>query len=92
MNQLIKYKAVYRTAPATPGLLNTRSNLEIDIENKLRNEVAVEITVPLTNIVNDCLQTQTWPRMWKYEKVTPLPKVSPVLEIKDLQKISGTSD
>ena len=36
-------------------LKNTRSTLEVDIENKLRNEVAVELSVPLTNMVNSCL-------------------------------------
>ena len=29
--------------------------------------------------------------MWKHEKVTPTPKVLPVLKIKDLRKIAGTS-
>ena len=82
----------YQVFEKLKRLKNTRSTLEIDIENKLRKEVAVELTVPLTNIVNACLQTHTWPRLWKHEKVTPTPKVSPVLEIKDLRKISGTSD
>ena len=73
-------------------LKNTRSTLEMDIENKLRNEVAVEITTPLTNIINTCLKQQIWPDIWKLERITPTPKVLPLLEIKDLRKIAGTSD
>ena len=73
-------------------LKNTRSTMEADIENKLRKEVSVELAAPLTNIVNACLTQQRWPTMWKHEKVTPTPKVLPVLEIKDLRKIAGTSD
>ena len=57
-------------------LKNTKSTLEIDIENKLKNKVAVELTVPLMHIINACLQQQTWPALWKHEKVTPTPKVS----------------
>ena len=37
------------------GLNNTKSTLPIDIPAKLRKEVAVEITKPLTNIINACL-------------------------------------
>ena len=58
----------------------------------MRNEVAVELSAPLTNIVNACLMQQKWPKLWKHEKVTPTPKVIPVLQIKDLRKIAGTSD
>ena len=73
-------------------LKNTKSTLEIDIENKLRKEVSVELTTPLTNIINACLNQQTWPKIWKLEQVKPTPKVMILEEIKDLRKIVCLSD
>ena len=40
---------------------NTRSTLELDIEHKLRTEVAVELSKPLANIINACLNQHIWP-------------------------------
>ena len=73
-------------------LKNTRSTLDIDIENKLRKEVSVELSVPLTDIINTCFSQQLWPQIWKHEMVHPTPKVFPTDEIKLLRKISCTSD
>ena len=39
------------------SLKSTRSTLDVDIESKLRREVAVELATPLTNIVNTCWDT-----------------------------------
>ncbi len=70
----------------------TKSTLPIDLPYKLRKEFAPELAVPLTNIFNSCLKEGKYPAMWKYEWVTPIPKIkNPLLE-KDLRKISGTSD
>ena len=74
------------------NLKNTRSTLELDIENKLRNEVAVELSKPLANIINACINQQVWPSIWKHERISPTPKCLPLLEIKDLRKIACSSD
>ena len=74
------------------NLKNTRSTMEIDIENKLRKEVAVELVTPLTNIINTCLKEQKWPQIYKHERVTPVPKVPKPETLKDLRQISCTSD
>ena len=74
------------------NLKNTRSTMDIDIENKLRKEVAVELATPLTHIINSCLKEQKWPQIYKHEIVTPVPKVPQPETLKDLRKISCTSD
>ena len=73
-------------------LKKTRSTLPIDLPNKLRLSCAVELTEPVTNIINSCLVEGKYPKIWKQEYVTPCPKVSNPKEIKDLRKISCTSD
>ena len=70
----------------------TKSTLNIDLPNKLRNEFSVELTGPVTDIINSCLSQQTYPRIWKEEWITPAPKVTHPKVIKDLRKISSTSD
>ena len=73
-------------------LNNTRSTFHIDLPNKLRKEFAVELSSPLANIVNKCLKEQYYPKLWKNEIISPHPKVSDPKLIKDLRKISSTSD
>ena len=70
---------------------NTKSTLPVDIPDKLRKEFSVELAAPLTNIINECLEQQVYPRLWKNEWVTPAPKISNPKVIKDLRKISCTS-
>ena len=72
------------------SLKNTRSTMEVDIENKLRKEVSVELVTPLTNIINSCFKEQKWPQLYKHEQVTPVPKVQVPEILKDLRKISCT--
>ena len=73
-------------------LKNTRSTFNIDIPNKLRKEFAAELSAPLTDIINNCLTEQYYPKMWKHEVITPAPKITHPKAIKDLRKISSTSD
>ena len=73
-------------------LNNTKSTYDIDIPNKLRNEFAVELTTPLTDIINTSLNEQLYPTLWKKETVTPAPKVTHPKTVRDLRKISSTSD
>ena len=62
---------------------------ENDIPMKLISEFSVELAFPLAFIVNTCLKEGTYPDIWKVESVTPVPKVFPPEQLKDLRKISG---
>ena len=73
-------------------LKKTKSTLPIDIPDKLRQECAAHLAGPLTVIMNNCLTQSEYPELWKQEWVTPAPKITNPLEIKDLRKISCTSD
>jgi hypothetical protein len=73
-------------------LKNTKSTLPVDLPNKLRNEVMVELAAPMTNIINTCLSSGSYPALWKREWVTPVPKVKDPDLITDVRKIAGTSD
>ena len=71
---------------------NTKGTLPIDIPNKLRNEVMVELCTPLTHIINACLVSAVYPALWKREWVSPVPKIKEPEVIKDVRKIACTSD
>ena len=73
----------------------TKSTLLIDIPENLRKEAALFLAEPLTEIYNSCLKQGIFPRIWKKEYVTPVPKVKPnepIKELKDVRKIASTSD
>ena len=82
----------YQVYEKLKRLKNTKSTLPIDIPNKLRNEVAVELTYPLTIIINRCLSEGKFPALWKQEWVSPVPKVPEPQVLKDLRKVACTSD
>ena len=73
-------------------LKKTRSTLPLDLPDKLRQACAVELAEPVTDIINTCLTQGVYPALWKQEFVTPAPKVTNPKTIKDLRKISCTSD
>ena len=73
-------------------LKTTKTTLPIDIPGKLRKEVAVELTAPLTHIINTAMATGHYPALWKREYVSPVPKIKEPQVIKDVRKIAGTSD
>ena len=73
-------------------LKNTKSTFNIDLPNKVRKEFSVDLTTPLTDIVNSCLVDGVYPQLWKYEYITPVPKVTHPKVIKELRKIPSTSD
>ena len=52
----------------------TKTTLELDIPDKLRKEAAIFLANPLTNVFNSCPQQGVYPRIWKLEYVTPVPK------------------
>ena len=72
------------------GKLNKKSaTVQNDIPVKLLCEFSVEISFPLAHIINFCLKNGTYPKLWKLESVTPVPKIFPPEKLKDLRKISG---
>ena len=65
------------------------ATLEGDIPMKVIAEFAEELAFPLSNIVNESLIQGVYPKMWKIETVTPVPKVYPAEKLTQLRKISG---
>jgi hypothetical protein len=82
----------YQVYSELKNMKKTKSTLPIDLPYKLRKEFAAELATPLTDIFNSCLQAGTFPQKWKFEWVTPVPKVKNPEKMKDLRKISCTSD
>ena len=52
----------------------------------------MELTTPVTDIINTCLIEGVYPQLWKQEYITPVPKVTHPKTVKELRKISSTSD
>ena len=73
-------------------LKDTKSTFHLDLPNKVRKEFSVDVTAPLTDIINTSLRDGEYPQLWKIEYVTPVPKVTQPKTMKDLRKISSTSD
>ena len=73
----------------------TRSTLPIDIHEKLCKEAAEFLAEPLTETMNTCLEQGKYPKIWKQEQVTPVPKTklnkNPE-KLSDVRKIASTSD
>ena len=61
-------KKMNRNSAAVPG----------DLPIKLIDRFADELTLPLCHIINSCLQSGQYPRLWKVEVVSPIPKVYPL--------------
>ena len=60
-----------------------------DLPMKLIAEFGYEIAKPLAHLINCCFEQGIYPKLWKIEYVTPVPKVFPPETISDLRKISG---
>ena len=85
VNMLSVWKAVQ-------NLKKTKSTLEGDLPEKLRKEAAIFLAEPLTDIFNSCLTQGVYPKVWKIETVTPVPKKTEPLLLTDVRKIASTSD
>jgi hypothetical protein len=77
-----KIKSMKKKASTVPG----------DVPWRVIFEYAVELSFPLSNILNTSTLSGVWPLLWKYEYVTPVPKVYPPETTDDLRKISGTKN
>ena len=73
-------------------LKNRRSTQPCDIPSKLRKLYCSELAIPMTNIINACLSQHYYPKPWKHEYVVPAEKIPHPVNVKDLRKISLTSE
>ena len=56
---------------------------------KILKEFPEELSLPLSHMVSSCLSVGLYPNLWKVENVTPVPKIYPPEQLKDLRKNSG---
>ena len=68
----------------------TKSMVRGDIFPSLINDCAEHLALPLTSIYNSILNTFVWPRDWKREFVTVIPKKGIPESFSDLRNISCT--
>ena len=66
-----------------------KATVKDDIPMSLIKEFAAELSEPLAHILNFGLFHGLYPNIWKFETITPVPKVYPTEHIKQLRKISG---
>ena len=65
--------------------------VRIDIFPSLVTEYADLLAIPLCSIFNSILESGVWPRVWKQEFVTPIPKKKLPDSMDDLRNISCTA-
>ena len=73
-------------------LKSRKSTQPIDLPSKLRKQFPCELATPLTDIINSCLDKYHYPMPWKHEWVVPTEKVNNPATLKQLRKISLTSE
>ena len=84
---------VYKVCRKIQAQKRTKTTLPIDIPENLRKEAAEFLAEPLTHIYNSCLREGKYPKIWKHEWCTPIPKKkSTIKNLKDVIKIASTSD
>ena len=85
---------VFQVMEKIKKLGKTKSTLPIDIPDKLRIECALDLAEPLADIFNSCLKTGSFPRMWRREWCTPVPKSKDgvLRTCDDVRKVASTSD
>ena len=69
-----------------------KSTQPIDLPSKVRKQFPCQLATPVSDIINACLSQCKYPSMWKHEWVIPAEKVSRPASVKDLRKISLTSE
>ena len=79
----------YKVTKTIRSMRKNAATVEGDLPMKIISEFADELTLPLTHIINSCLEQGKYPNIWKKETVTPAPKVFPPEKLKHLRKIAG---
>ena len=72
-------KKMNKNAATVPG----------DLPMKVIATFADELTLPLCHLISSCVRVGQYPRIWKTEIVTPIPKIHPPEKLDHLRKISG---
>lgn len=60
-----------------------------DVPAKIIKELAPHLAVPVTDIINTAIVTGQWPKLYKIETITPIPKEYPPETCELLRPISG---
>ena len=66
-----------------------KATVKDDIPMKIIKEFSVELAEPLAHILNFGISEGQYPNIWKFETITPVPKIFPPQKISQLRKISG---
>ena len=66
-----------------------KSSVKDDISPKVYKELAAHIAEPLTHIYNTSLIQGQYPKIYKFEVSTPVPKKYPIESIDQMRNISG---
>ena len=86
---------VYKVYKKIQQQKKTKSTFPIDIHETLRKESAEFLAEPLTEVLNTCLSQGKYPKIWKIEQVTPVPKTKQnqnPKQLNEVRKIASTSD
>ena len=81
---------VWQVAGRLKHFRKPKSMVRGDIFPKLVTLFADQLALPLTNIYNEITATFIWPKIWKHEFVTVIPKTSIPEGFGDLRNISCT--
>jgi hypothetical protein len=66
-----------------------KATVQDDIPMSIIKEFSVELSEPLAHILQSGIIGGQYPDIWKFEIITPVPKVYPQEHVKQLRKISG---
>ena len=69
--------------------------MPVDISDRLRQDCALYLAEPMCDIINPCLRAGCFPKPWRREWVTPVPKPKNGEELKtcnDVRMVASTSD
>ena len=80
----------YTVMQKLKAMKKPKSTVKGDIFPALVNRAAGALAFPLANIYNGISQGGDWPKIWKVESVTPIPKKSIPESVNDIRNISCT--
>ena len=86
---------VFQVKNKIENIGKTKSTLPVDISDRLRQDCALDLAEPMCDIINSCLRAGCFPKPWRREWVTPVPKPKNGEELKtcnDVRKVASTSD
>ena len=88
-DQPVPYFEEYEVYLRIKKMSSKKSTVRGDIPMKIIKEFSVELSTPLAYIFNTSMQRGQYPHLWKFQTITPAPKIYPPEKIKHLRPISG---